>query len=37
MKVLEKDPNNPTALASLASLAYNQAVVAAAGPENGEA
>ena len=30
LKVLEQDPNNTTALASLASLAYNQALVAAA-------
>ena len=36
MKVLEQDPNNTTALASLASLAYNEASSLAAGPEDGE-
>ena len=30
LKVLEKDPNNTTALASLASLAYQRGAVAAA-------
>ena len=34
MKVLEQDPNDTTALASLASLAYNQAVFASAGQES---
>ncbi len=31
MKVLEKDPNDMTALASLASLAYNSGVFPASG------
>ena len=37
MKVLDQDPTNTTALASLASIAYNEAVFASAGSEVGQA